>query len=337
MKTYWMGIGFLASAITLLAQGSLDFSNYKPSRGIDAPVTNGGAKLGDQFLGQLYAGPATNALSPVGSPVPFRNEPGTSIGSGYIIAGKVLVTNVALGATAFVQLRAWDAGAGATYEAARVALGKTGRSATLVITTGSDSSYGLPPVIPMPLAGLQGFSLGVSQHENLPPVSSGFGATTPQNQVLQIPAASLMAPVTDPEGGAVSFVSASATSTNGALVVANGTTVAYLPTVNFVGADRFSYEVSDALGATNTVYAQIAVLPLNRVVNTAQPPVVSAGGVAFNFTALPGRSYQVQRATSPAGPWGIVGTLMIQPDGSGIYVDSSPPSGSGFYRTALLP
>lgn len=309
--------------------GTLDFSNYKPGR-LNAPVydTDNVTRLGANFMAQLYAGPTTNTLASVGSPVPFRNMPAETTGSGYIIAGKVVLANVGQSAPAYVELRAWEASKGASYEAASAAGGKTRRSSIVQVTTGGDDLS--PPAPPAVLVGLQ-------SNVNLPPGSSGFGATTPQNQVLEIPLSSLMSPVQDPEGGPVHLVSVSATSTNGAAVASNATAIVYTPQPNFVGADRIDYVVADAQNASHTVSAQIAVLAPGVRVNTFQPPVVAGGTVAFSFIGLPGKSYQVQHAPSPVGPWTNLGTMTIQPNGSGAFLDNNPLAGSGFYRAALLP
>ena len=347
MKTPLIGLLCVAAAVTALAEATLDFSNYKPGRGIetiDAPAfdTDGTTRLGDQFRGQLYVGLAANNLAPAGSAVAFRSHSGTN--TGYIVAGGVVLPTSAP-SIVFVELRAWQAVAGATYEAAVAAGGKAGKSAAITVTL-----TGLPNVPPS-LTGLQSFSLNVGATESRPPVSSGFGATTPQNQPLLIPFPSLLQPIHDPDGDAVHIVSVGDVpiilggqlfgmvelSTNGALVVSESARATYIPKQDFVGADRFSYIVGDPYGATSTVYAQIAVLPPGDQANAAQALTASAGGVTFSFAGLPGRTYEVQRAPSATGPWEKVGEMIIQPDGSGVFEDNAPLIGSGFYRTVLLP
>ena len=58
--------------------------------------------------------------------------------------------------TASVQVRAWDAGGGATFEAAFAAGNKTGQSKDLSVVTGG---FGLPPSAPATLVGLESFAL----------------------------------------------------------------------------------------------------------------------------------------------------------------------------------
>ncbi len=172
---------------------------------------------------------------------------------------------------------------------------------------------------------------------NRPPSSTGFAAATPFNTPLVIPRQSLLSPVGDPEGDPASLISVNGMSTNGAVGLSNPAEVVYTPRLGFVGADRFDYLVADVWGATNTVTAQLAVLPPGAVVNTVRPPVVTGGTASFSITGLPGKTYQVQRAESLSGPWLNIGTLVIEPYGLGNYADSNPPSGRGFYRLLLVP
>lgn len=170
---------------------------------------------------------------------------------------------------------------------------------------------------------------------NLPPVSAGFGATTPQGQLLAIPLASLMEPVSDPEGGWVRLVSVDAASTNGAPLFSNATQVVYSPLPDFTGADRFRYRVADSFGAESLIDAQIAVLPVGVMANKLDTPLANGGSLSLGFVGLPGRTYQVLRSSFPNGPWQLIGSLLVQPDGTGQFTDSDPPKGSGFYRLVL--
>lgn len=157
MKPYSILILLVASAAATQAQSTLDFSNYKPGR-VVAPVydVDGITRLGDQYLGQLYAGSTANNLTAVGSPVRFRTHAGTN--TGYIVAGRVDVPGGAGVAPVFLELRAWLASGGSTYETALAARVKTGRSAVIHIMTGG-GAIGAPPAPPPALIGLSAFSL----------------------------------------------------------------------------------------------------------------------------------------------------------------------------------
>lgn len=62
-----------------------------------------------------------------------------------------------------------------------------------------------------------------------------------------------------------------------------------------------------------------------------------ADAVSFDFVGVPGRGYQVQRAEQITGPWLIVGTFVVQPDGFSKYLDPTPLPHGGFYRCYELP
>ena len=82
----------------------------------------------------------------------------TGIAAGYFWSSSQRLPNVPAGVAGWVQLRAWDASAGATYDAAVRQMGRSGASAILRIVTGGS---GTPPSLPPPLAGLTSFRLEV--------------------------------------------------------------------------------------------------------------------------------------------------------------------------------
>jgi hypothetical protein len=93
----------------------------------NAPIydVDGATRLeGTNFLVQVYAGPAAQILRPVGAANSFF----TGTHAGYLRAVYVEIPDVAPGQKVYVQLRAWAAAAGASYEEARAAGGKFGFS-----------------------------------------------------------------------------------------------------------------------------------------------------------------------------------------------------------------
>ncbi len=162
--------------------GTVNFANRVPVAGIDAPVfdSDGTTRLtGLAYLAQLYAGPAAEALAPVGWAVPFN------VGNlaGYVTPPSVVVIpTVPAGAVAWVQLRAWESSRGATYEEAFQAGGKVGTSEPVQVTTGG---AGHPPSFPADLVGLTSFRL---LREAIPPMitihSPAAGVTGDDRLVL---------------------------------------------------------------------------------------------------------------------------------------------------------
>src|SRR6185503_13586679 len=111
-----------------------------------------------EYLAQLYAGPDASSLQPIGAAVWFP-------GPGRFSSGTRTITSVPPGGLATVQVKAWEAAYGTTYEQALAAGGKTGASLIFTVVTGSAGSPFSPPA---DLTGLQSFSL-----------VSGTGTTQP--------------------------------------------------------------------------------------------------------------------------------------------------------------
>jgi len=157
MKKALMILSSMLVAVGAFAQGTVNFA-ARVTGVYDAPVfldTVGGPNKasGAAYMAQLYAGPSASALAAIGSPVPFL----TGTGAGYWRSAALAIPSVAPGATASVQIRAWAASAGATYEAALAANGGTGQSTVLngIVTGGAGS----PPSLPTDLAGLTSFAI----------------------------------------------------------------------------------------------------------------------------------------------------------------------------------
>jgi hypothetical protein len=67
------------------------------------------------------------------------------------------------------------------------------------------------------------------------------------------------------------------------------------------------------------------------------PPVSIAlvpSGIRLRFTGVPSRSYAIERAPAVTGPWTPINTQTAPLSGLLEYIDTTPPPGSAFYRTA---
>jgi hypothetical protein len=156
----------LVSAAFLPAQGtfgSVNFNNRYLPEFIDAPVydlTIGGTMLeGSSYLAQLYSGPAgttEDKLVPTGAVVDFR----TGLAAGYINVGtdgSRSIPNVTPGSLAVVQVRAWTAAAGSTYEQAMASTSPTARAGKSNMLTVQTKASALE--LPVNMVGLQSFAL----------------------------------------------------------------------------------------------------------------------------------------------------------------------------------
>ena len=63
------------------------------------------------------------------------------------------------------------------------------------------------------------------------------------------------------------------------------------------------------------------------------PPVVIPAGFRVGFAGIPGRTYTLQRAESPSGPWATLSAVIVGPDGTGRFDDTNAPATSAYYRT----
>lgn len=153
MKKALLALTFATVALSVSAQ-TVTFSNTGSAiGGTGAPVFNvdGSTRLdGAGYLAQLYTD--NTAL---GAAAPFR----TGAGAGFWNPGAgatVTIPGVAPGAAVSLNVRAWDASKGTSYEAALAAGGAAGQSAAISVVTGGAGS---PPGLPASLTGLASFSL----------------------------------------------------------------------------------------------------------------------------------------------------------------------------------
>lgn len=135
--------------------GVIDFQNQNFHSGItniSVPVYDlDGMTLlnGGSYVAQLYAGPSLGALRPAGQPTSFQD----GFNAGYFVPQLVTLANVAPGSNAVLQVRAWQASYGTSYEQARAMGGIFGKSGIIQVPAGG----GILP--PQTLQGLQSFNL----------------------------------------------------------------------------------------------------------------------------------------------------------------------------------
>jgi hypothetical protein len=152
MRTLAFLGGALLGAISAFGQGQVVVGNYIPLSGVNAPVfdTDCQTRLeGPFFVAQAYVGFTADSLGPVGPVINFR----TGEKAGYIMATVVTIPGAWHGRRIYFQLRAWEAQAGASFEAAVVSGGKHGVSNIVPMRAWEPPS---PPGDPI---GLQSFCL----------------------------------------------------------------------------------------------------------------------------------------------------------------------------------
>jgi hypothetical protein len=152
MKNALLILSSLLAAVGVFAQGQVNFAPRVVGV-YDAPVfvtDVGGLRAdGPAYLVQLYAGATQGNLAAVGAPLPFR----TGAAAGYWTATAVTINTVDATGNAFVQVRAWAASAGATYEAALASGLNFGTSNNLMVKPT------VAPDVPATLTGLTSFAI----------------------------------------------------------------------------------------------------------------------------------------------------------------------------------
>jgi hypothetical protein len=196
------------------------------------------------------------------------------------------------------------------------------------IAASNAGSYALTVANPL------GRAISAAAYINLPPVAANSTAATIQNRPISIPVEKLLLLATDPNGDPVSLSGVNSTSTNGGSVALSGGVVTYTPATDYIGADRFSYTLSDGRGGTAAANVFVSVLTGNAQSQNLLAPLYTPGGLLVRFAGIVGRTYSVQRAPAVTGPWVTIGTATVGPTGIASFEDSSQLPGSAYYRTA---
>jgi hypothetical protein len=156
MKKTLVLVGMLALAGSAFGQGYVNFINNNAANNVNGIVTtDSGALAGSSYWGQLWAGPTADSLAAVGPAYAFRNNVTTGAPTGIVTAGAenpLMITGIPVGGAAFVQLRAWAAASGSSWEAASGnPVGEFGAS-NIVPLSATGNGTTVPPVY---LSGLQ--------------------------------------------------------------------------------------------------------------------------------------------------------------------------------------
>jgi hypothetical protein len=198
--------------------------------------------------------------------------------------------------------------------------------------TGSDAASGLTTSGP----GGFGASLTIA---NVAPLGGTHFLVTTVGTPLLVSVSTLANLDYDANHDLLTITAVSPISTNGPAnnVSLAGGTITYTPAAGFVGADQFTYTISDGYGGTATSTANVTVrlAHATSTFNYISPPDGN-GNVNLRGYGIPGRAYDVQRSTdlltwtTISGPTGInaLGNALL------LYTDN-PGSGMAFYRFAV--
>ena len=141
----------------------------------------------------------------------------------------------------------------------------------------------------------------VAQVINTPPAAGTQNLAAAENTALNVTAATLASLNFDADGDPLTITAVSSTSTNGPAnnVTFNGTTITYTPANSFVGADQFTYTISDGFpGGTATCTADVTVRLSTEATSQFTYVSASSGTVNLRGYGIPGKLYDVQRSNA---------------------------------------
>ena len=114
----------------------------------------------------------------------------------------------------------------------------------------------------------------------------------------------------------------------------SGGTITYTPPSNYVGADAFTYMISDTFGATDIGTVSVTVNAGNFSPTITSLTSLPDGNKEIQASGIPGYTYLIQ-ASSNLSTWDVIGTNVAATNGLIIFDDLSATNyTSRFYRTA---
>jgi hypothetical protein len=210
-------------------------------------------------------------------------------------------------------------------------VGQTGNTLTLASAQLADQGE-YQAVAVCPLGSLT--SVVATLTVNRAPLAGANGAlATAQDRPVSINIEKWLFNASDPDGDAFGIAVVNP-STNGAAVVLGGGLLTYTPTPGFVGADQFSYLLRDSRGGETLVWVPVTVLAAGAAAANQLAVEAVGADVRVQFAGIPGRTYEIQRAAVPAGPWTTVQTVVCPANGIMEYLDVGAAP-AGFYRTII--
>jgi hypothetical protein len=173
-----------------------------------------------------------------------------------------------------------------------------------------------------------------------PPVGGThfLGATV--NIPLVVSASTLASLSYDADGDTLTITAVGSTAQSGSgtsvALTGGGTTITYSPGT-YVGADSFTYTISDGYtGGTATATADVTV-SLGKATSVFNSLAVSGGVANLQGFGIPAHSYDVQKSDTATFSvyWTLTPTVTAAANGVILFTDSNATNSSAFYRFAV--
>jgi hypothetical protein len=115
----------------------------------------------------------------------------------------------------------------------------------------------------------------------------------------------------------------------------NSSGIVYTPANNFIGADSFTFILSDGQGGAIQVTLSVtvtddSVAPAST--SLAKLSIQPNGSIALTFAGIPGQTYNILRSTDLQN-WTVIQTAVVPANGMLQWTDPSPPPSATFYRS----
>ena len=152
------------------------------------------------------------------------------------------------------------------------------------------------------------------------------------NTALNISASTLAGLDFDADGDALTITAVSSPSTNGFTVSLSAGTITYTPTGGYVGADQFTYTISDGYGGTATCTNAVTVRP-SKATCAFTSVSGSSGTVNLRGYGIPDTTYNLQISSDNIN-WSLLTTVTAGASGVILYQDNAG-AGPRYYRFAV--
>ena len=173
---------------------------------------------------------------------------------------------------------------------------------------------------------------GASGSVRINPTPGVFTVATTKNTAVTFNTNKLILVASD-AGVVLSITSVTSPSAHGTVTI-GGTTITYTPDTDYVGADSFTYTLSDDAGGSSVGTVNVTVRAAN--VSSTITDLVVVTGVSATLTASgqSGHMYNVQASDNAGSTWSTIGSATAAANGVIIYTDTTPNPDSRLYRLA---
>ena len=212
------------------------------------------------------------------------------------------------------------------------------QSVVAIPASGSNFPIGTTPVV-VTVTDTSGnvgqCSFSVIVAPNTAPVAGNDNMGAVQNHARSVKIEKCGSNDFDLDDDALTVIAVSA-STNGGTVTFNSTDITYTPATNYVGADAFTYTISDGRGGMATATVLVTVYSQDALTPNILSLTTSGSTATLRFAGIPGFTYHVERTPNMTAPvsWSDLGSIVVPANGIAEFVDTAAPVGSAFYRTA---